>query len=59
MANEIYDSTWFGNALETANSIGTKTKFFSSQFELNDRQEVEAGKCLSDSIHRIGLQNLK
>ena len=34
MANEIYDSTWWGVALETASSIGTKTEFFSGQFNL-------------------------
>jgi hypothetical protein len=37
MANEIYDSSWWGVALETASSIGTKTEFFSGQFEMNEK----------------------
>ena len=48
MANEIYDSTWFGKTLETAKAIGTKTEYFSGQFELNNRQDCEAIDCVVD-----------
>ena len=58
MANEIYDSTWWGNTIDTASSIGTSTDMIQGQFNMNDRQEVEAVKCLADSIHKIGLQNI-
>ena len=59
MANEIYDSTWWGNTIETASSIGTSTEMIQGQFSMDDRQKVEAVKCLADLIHNIGLQNLK
>lgn len=59
MANEIYDSTWWGNTIDTASSIGTSTEMIQGQFNMDDRQKVEAIKCLADSIHNIGLQNLK
>ena len=42
MANEIYDSSWWGNTIETASSIGTSTEMIQGQFNMNDRQEVEA-----------------
>ena len=58
MANEIYNSTWWGNTIDTAASIGTTTDMIQGQFNMNDRQEVEAVKCLADSIHKIGLQNI-
>ena len=58
MANEIYDSTWWGNTIDTASSIGTSTDMIQGQFNMNDRQEVEAVKCLADTIHTIGLQNI-
>jgi hypothetical protein len=58
MANEIYDSTWWGNTIDTASSIGTSTDMIQGQFNMNDRQEVEAVKCLADTIHKIGLQNI-
>ena len=58
MANEIYDSSWWGNTIDTASSIGTSTEMIQGQFNMNDRQEVEAVKCLADSIHKIGLQNI-
>ena len=58
MANEIYNSTWFGNTIDTASSIGTSTDMIQGQFNMNDRQEVEAVKCLADAIHKIGLQNI-
>jgi hypothetical protein len=51
MANEIYDSTWWGVALETASSIGTKTEFFSGQFNLTKigEEEVTNGDFATDS----------
>jgi|TARA_B110000467_G_scaffold142769_1_gene144377 hypothetical protein len=58
MANEIYDSTWWGNTIDTASSIGTSTDMIQGQFNMNDRQEVEAVKCLADTIHTIGLKNI-
>jgi len=58
MANEIYDSTWWGNTINTASSIGTSTEMIQGQFNMNDRQEVEAKKCLADAIHTIGLKNI-
>ena len=58
MANNIYDSTWWGNTIDTASSIGTSTDMIQGQFNMNDRQEVEAVKCLADTIHKIGLKNI-
>ena len=34
MANEIYDSTWWGNTIQTASSIGTSTEMIQGQFNL-------------------------
>lgn len=59
MANEIYDSTWWGNTIETASSIGTSTEMIQGQFNMQDRQNVEAKKCLADAIHRIGIQDIQ
>ena len=59
MANEIYNSTWFGNTIDTASSIGTSTEMIQGQINMEDRQEVEAVKCLADTIHRIGLQDIQ
>ena len=59
MANEIYDSTWWGNTIETASSIGTSTEMIQGEFNMNNRQEVEAKKCLADSIHKIGIKNIQ
>ena len=58
MASEIYNSTWWGNTIDTASSIGTSTDMIQGQFNMNDRQEVEAVKCLADTIHTIGLKNI-
>jgi hypothetical protein len=58
MANNIYNSTWWGNTIDTASSIGTSTDMIQGQFNMNDRQEVEAVKCLADTIHTIGLKNI-
>jgi len=59
MANEIYNNTWFGNTIDTASSIGTSTEIIQGQINMEDRQEVEAVKCLADTIHRIGLQDIQ
>jgi len=59
MANEIYYNTWWGNTIDTASSIGTSTEMIQGQFNMNDRQEVEAVKCLADAIHRIGIQDIQ
>ena len=59
MANEIYDSTWWGNTIQTASSIGTSTEMIQGQFNMEDRQEVEVVKCLADAIHRIGIQDIQ
>ena len=58
MANNIYNSSWWGNTIDTASSIGTSTDMIQGQFNMNDRQEVEAVKCLADTIHTIGLKNI-
>ena len=58
MANDIYNSTWWGNTIDTASSIGTSTDMIQGQFNMNDRQEVETVKCLADAIHTIGLKNI-
>ena len=34
MANEIYDSTWWGNTIDTASSIGTSTEMIQGQINL-------------------------
>jgi len=34
MANEIYNTTWWGNALDTARTAGTEPDFFGSQMKL-------------------------
>ena len=58
MANEIYDSTWWGNTIDTASSIGTSTKMIQGQLNMDDIQKGEAVKCLADAIHTIGIQDL-
>jgi hypothetical protein len=55
---QIYNTTWWGNAIDTASSIGTKPDFVSGQFKMNERQEVEAVKCLADWTHITALQDL-
>ncbi len=64
MANEIYDSSWWGVALDTASSIGTSTEMLQGQFNLADRViedsgTIEAKKCLADTIHLIGIQDIQ
>lgn len=52
MANEIYDSTWWGVALDTAPSIGTKPDLFGSQFKMLTSEQdnlVTNGDFATDS----------
>ena len=52
MANEIYDSTWWGNTIQTASSIGTSTEMIQGQFNmLTDNQPnlVVNGDFATDS----------
>ena len=34
MANEIYNTTWWGNAIDTASTAGTDPDFFGSQIKI-------------------------
>lgn len=59
MANEIYNSTNWGDAFRTANAVNDKPSLFKSQFDMQDRVATESGTleaefCLSKSIHKIG-----
>ena len=58
MANEIYNTTWWGTAIDTSTLAGTDPDFFGSQFKLETRNPVEAKKCVADWIHRTALQDL-
>ena len=51
MANEIYDSTWWGNTIDTASSIGTSTEMIQGQFNLTKlgNEEVVNGDFATDS----------
>ena len=51
MANEIYDSTWWGNTIQTASSIGTSTEMIQGQFNLTKLgdEEVTNGGFDTDS----------
>jgi hypothetical protein len=51
MANEIYDSTWWGNTRQTASSIGTSTEMIQGQFNLTKigDEEVTNGDFATDS----------
>ena len=51
MANEIYDSTWWGNTIQTASSIGTSTEMIQGQFNLTKigDEEVTNGDFATDS----------
>lgn len=63
---KIYDTTWFGSALENCQTINDKPKLFASQFDLEDRFDsdiqskgidaatFEAKLCLSKKITEIG-----
>ena len=51
MANEIYDSTWWGNTIDTASSIGTSTEMIQGQFNLTKigEEKVVNGDFATDS----------
>ena len=51
MANDIYDSTWWGNTIDTASSIGTSTEMIQGQFNLTKigDEEVTNGDFATDS----------
>ena len=51
MANEIYNSTWWGNTIDTASSIGTSTEMIQGQFNLTKTGEelVTNGDFATDS----------
>ncbi len=51
MANEIYDSTWWGNTIDTASSIGTSTEMIQGQFNMltsNQPNLVTNGDFVTD-----------
>jgi hypothetical protein len=56
MANEIYDSTWWGNTIQTASSIGTSTEMIQGQFNLTKigDEEVTNGDFATDSNWNVG-----
>jgi hypothetical protein len=51
MANEIYNSTWWGNTIDTASSIGTSTEMIQGQFNLTKigEEKVVNGDFATDS----------
>ena len=51
MANEIYDSSWWGNTIDTASSIGTSTEMIQGQFNLTKigEEKVVNGDFATDS----------
>jgi hypothetical protein len=65
---KIYDTTWFGSALENCQTINDKPNIFASQFNMQDRFGVdiqakgidqatfEAKLCLSKKINEIGYE---
>ena len=55
---QIYNTSWWGNAIQTSSSIGTKPDFFDAQFKMNNRQPVEAIKCIANWTHITALQDL-
>ena len=57
MANEIYDSTWWGNTIQTASSIGTSTEMIQGQFNLTKLgdEEVTNGNFETDSDWSKGI----
>jgi len=58
MANEIYDSTWWGNTIETASSIGTSTEMIQGQFNMltsNQPNLVVNGDFATDSDWNKGI----
>lgn len=64
MANEIYDNSWWGVAIDTTSSIQDSTEMLKCQFNLEDRViegggTLEARKCLADAMHLIGIQDIQ
>ncbi len=52
MANEIYNTTWWGNAIDTARTAGTNPDFFGSQMKLLTSEQdniVTNGDFATDS----------
>ena len=52
MANEIYNTTWWGNAIDTASTAGTNPDFFGSQMKMLTSQQpnqVVNGDFATDS----------
>ncbi len=52
MANEIYNTTWWGNAIDTARTAGTNPDFFGSQMKMLTSQQpnqVTNGDFATDS----------
>ena len=51
MANEIYNSTWWGNTIDTASSIGTSTEMIQGQFNLTKigEEKVVNGDFATDN----------
>ena len=57
MANEIYDSTWWGNTIDTASSIGTSTEMIQGQFNMltsNQPNLVVNGDFAANSDWTLG-----
>ncbi len=56
MANEIYDSTWWGVTIDTASSIGTSTEMIQGQFNLTKLGDelVTNGSFDTDSDWNLG-----
>ena len=57
MANEIYNTSWWGTALDTARTAGTNPDFFGSQFKLLTSEQdnlVRNGNFATDSDWTLG-----
>ena len=57
MANEIYNTSWWGTALDTARTAGTNPDFFGSQFKLLTSEQdnlVTNGDFATDSDWNLG-----
>ena len=57
MANEIYNTTWWGNAIDTAITAGTEPDFFGSQMKMLTSQQPELvtnGDFATDSDWTLG-----
>jgi len=57
MANEIYNSTWWGNTIDTASSIGTSTDMIQGQFnltKLGDELVVNGDFATDSDWNKVG-----